>query len=292
MNNCSQYNRTQVIYPILNIRAEEEVLLAVLDDLPIASGKGPEQVFKAMIADSDVWVPVLSALHPQSTLMKHPNVLTATNALQQLSSPRHRSKLPVSFFLDMKGEDLRRLAKMCAVASSLDPEATEKKPDDWMADFSKDQAAAQSFCDQFARLQKTILFLEAVTKNIVVISDAKLIISEVNKRKKLKTTIILGVAAHGSYWGSLCSLIDSGKAIECAQESVVFTNIARLCMKEEVAVSQTQVEVVASDSEDLQESKEDGSTERTAAEILGLLKSKGLSKLEDACTNLLQRIKI
>ena len=260
--------------------------MALLDDIPVAGDKRPEEIFKAMIYDSDIWVPILSALHPQSTLMEHPNVLTATNALQQLSSPLQRSKLPVSFFLDMKGEDLRRLAKLCALASSLDPEVTEKKPDDWMADFSKDRATAQSFCDQFARLQKTILFLEAVTKNIMVISDAQLIISEVNKRKKVKTTIILGVAAHASYWGSLRSLIDSGKAIEWAQESVVFTNIARLCMKEEVAVSQTQVEVVASDSEDLQESKEDGRTERTAAEILGLLKSKGLPKLEEACTNL------
>ena len=261
--------------------------MAVLDDLPMAGEKGPEQIFKAMIADSDVWVPVLSALHPQSTLMEHPNVLTATNAMQQLSSPLQRSKLPVSFFLDMKGEDLRRLAKLCAVTSSfLDPEVTEKKPDDWIADFSKDQATAQSFCDQFARLQKTISFLEAVTKDIVVISDAQLIISEVNKRNKVNTTIILGVAAHGSYWGSLRSLIDSGKAIEWAQESVVFTNIARMCIEEEIAVSHTQVEVVASDSEVCQESKEDGSTERTAAEILGLLKSKGLPKLEEACSNL------
>ena len=272
------------VHLILNIRGREEVLLAMLDDIAMPDDKETAKIFNAMISDSDVWLPVLSALHPQSSLMEHPKVLTATNALQQLFVPLQRSKLPVAFFLDIKDEKTRLLAEFCVLSS----EDKERNTDDWVADFLKDKETAQSFCDQFTKLEQTIRFLERVTMGIVVMSDAELLIREVNNRKKVNTSITLEVAGQGSYWGLLCSLIDSGKSIARAQESVVFTNIARMGIKEEIAGSQMQVEMAASGSEFWEESNADGSIENTAAEILGLLKSKGLPKFEEACSNLFE----
>ena len=280
---CQQIH---VVHLILNIRGEEEVLSAMLDDMTMPDEKETAKIFNAMISDSDVWLPVLSALHPKSSLMEHPKVLTATNALQQLFVPRQRSQLPVAFFVDMKDETPRVLAEFCVLSSFLYSEDTERNTDDWIADFLKDKETAQSFCDQFTKLEQTIRFLERVTMGIVVMSDAQLLIREVNNRKKVKTSTTLEVARHGSYWGSLRSLIDSEKAIALARKSVVFTNIARMCIIEGIAGSQTQVETAASGSEFWQESKADGSTENTAAEILGLLKSKGLPKFEEACSSL------
>lgn len=272
------------VHLILNIRGREEVLSAMLDDIAMPDDKETAKIFNAMISDSDVWLPVLSALHPQSSLMEHPKVLTATNALQQLFVPRQRSKLPVAFFLDIKDEKTRVLAEFCVLSS----EDKERNTDDWVADFLKDKETAQSFCDQFTKLEQTIRFLERVTMGIVVMSDAELLIREVNNRKKVNTSITLEVTGQGSYWGLLCNLIDSGKSIAWAQESVVFTNIARMCIKEEIAGSQKQVEMAASGSEFWEESKTDGSIGNTAAEILGLLKSKGLPKFEEACSNLFE----
>ena len=258
----------------------------MLDDIAMPDDKETAKIFNAMISDSDVWLPVLSALHPQSSLMEHPKVLTATNALQQLFVPRQRSQLPVAFFLDMKDEKPRLLAEFCVLSSFLYSEDTERNIDDWIEGFLKDKEMAQSFCDQFTKLEQTIRFLERVTMDTVVMSDAELLIREVNKRKQAKFSTNLEVAGQGSYWGSLCSLVDSEKAIGQAQESVVFTNIARMCIKEEIAGSQTQVKMTASGSDFVQKSKADGSTENTAAEILDLLKSKGLPKFEETCSNL------
>ena len=75
---CQQIH---VVHLILNIRGKEEVLSARLDDMAMPDEKETAKIFNAMISDSDVWLPVLSALHPQSSLMEHPKVLTATNAL-------------------------------------------------------------------------------------------------------------------------------------------------------------------------------------------------------------------
>ena len=280
---CQQIH---VVHLILNIRGKEEILSAMLDDIAMPDDKETARIFNAMISDSDVWLPVLSALHPQSSLMEHPKVLTATNALQQLFVPRQRSQLPVAFFLDMKDEKSRLLAEFCVLSSFLYSEDTERNTDDWISEFLKDKETAQSFCDQFTKLEKTVRFLDRVTIGIVVMSDAKLLIREVNNRKKVKNSTTLEDTGRDSYWGSLRSLIDSEKAIARPQESVVFTNIARMCIKEEIAGSQKEVEMAASGSELWQESKADGSTENTATEILGLLKSKGLPKFEEACSNL------
>ena len=58
----------------------------MLDDMAMPDEKETAKIFNAMISDSDVWLPVLSALHPQSSLMEHPKVLTAQMHCSSYSS--------------------------------------------------------------------------------------------------------------------------------------------------------------------------------------------------------------
>ena len=253
----------------------------MLDDISLPAQQGHEQVFKAMISDSEVWIPVLSALHPLGTLTKHPKVLAATIALQQLTDPLGRSALPVAFFLGLRDEDLCLLANYCGLAFSPESDVAGKMQDELMMDFSKSRETAKTFWERFSNLEKTINFLQAVTKDFVVISDAKSLVSEVNKRKEVKASATLKSAVDDAFWGSLRCLIDSEKSIIRLQGSIIFANITRMCLREEFARSQTLSEDVTSVEEALQEFPQ-----RAAAEILRLIGGKGLPKFKEACTNL------
>lgn len=255
--------------------------MVVLDDISLPAQQGHEQVFKAMISDSEVWIPVLSVLHPLCTLTKHPKVLAATIALQQLTDPLGRSALPVAFFLGLRDEDLCLLANYCALAFSPDSDVPGKMQDELMMDLSESRETAKTFWERFSNLEKTINFLQAVTKDFVVISDAKSLVSEVNKRKEVKASATLKSAVDDAYWESLQCLIDSEKSIIHLQGSIIFANITRMCLREEFAGSQTLSEDVTSVDEALQEFPQ-----RAAADILRLIGGKGLPKFKEACTNL------
>ena len=255
--------------------------MVVLDDISLPAQQGHEQVFKAMISDSEVWIPVLSVLHPLCTLTKHPKVLAATIALQQLTDPLGRSALPVAFFLGLRDEDLCLLANYCALAFSPESDVPGKMQDELMMDLSESRETAKTFWERFSNLEKTINFLQAVTKDFVVISDAKSLVSEVNKRKEVKASATLKSAVDDAYWESLQCLIDSEKSIIHLQGSIIFANITRMCLREEFAGSQTLSEDVTSVDEALQEFPQ-----RAAADILRLIGGKGLSKFKEACTNL------
>ena len=253
----------------------------MLDDIPLPAQQGHEHVFKAMISDSEVWIPVLSALHPLCTLMKHPKVLAATIALQQLTDPLGRSALPVAFFLGLRDEDLCLLANYCALAFSPGSDVPAKMQDELMMDLSKSRETAKTFRERFSNLEKTINFLQAVTKDFVVISDAKSLVSEVNKRKEVKASATLKSAVDDAYWGSLQCLVDSEESIIHLQGSIIFANITRMCLREEFAGSQTLSEDVTNVNEALQQFPQ-----RAAADILRLIGGKGLPKFKEACTNL------
>ena len=252
--------------------------------MPIEQGR--EEIFKAMISSSEIWFPVLSALHPLSKLMKHPNVLAAIDVLQQFTVPRQRYELPVSFFLGLKDKELHLLAKFCALAFSLESKVEPNKVVHWTTEFSKERETAQTFHEQFSKLEQTIHFLDVVSKDIVAISDTESLIREVNKRKKVKTTTTLKDVVDADYWGSLRKLIDTEEATTWLEGSVIFANVARICLTEAFAASQMVVEKAVDTPEILPEFKPESNKEHTAAEILCLLESKGLLQFKEACTNL------
>ena len=245
-----------------------------------------EEIFKVMISTSDVWLLLLSALHPQSTLVQHPKVVAVTDAMQALTVPLERHRLSVAFFLGLNEEELKLLAKFCALASSVELTVEQHNVDDWMVLFSAESRTAQTFRERLSKLEQTIHFLKRVSKGIVVVSDAVPLICEVNKIKRVANTTTIKDVHDVHYWGTLRSLIDSEDATTQVQGSVVFTNVARTCLAEEFAATQTAVEEAVDIPEVYSECKSEGNAEHTAAKILCLLESKGIELFRAACANL------
>lgn len=274
----------------------------MLETIQIPSTEGIVGTLKAMISDSEVWLPILRALHPESILIGHPNILTVRDALKWVTNPQQRQHLPLRFFLQLTDEDVNLLARFCAFTSSLEANCqqhehdtkyhtTQHEVDALSNHLRAEQSAAQAFSEQFSKLEQTIRFLERVSKEIVTVSDAHFLIKEVNRRKKLRSTITLKDALDVNFWGELRSLIESEEGTTQLQGSVMFANVARRCLKEDVTARQTAVEKVVDMPDIDPESMVANAEQHTAAEILSLLENKGLPQFEEALTDLFDKNK-
>lgn len=248
-----------------------------LIQMPVDGGKDYEQIFKMMFAHNEVWLPVLNALHPKSRLLEHPSVKAVMDALQWLTHPQQRQCLRVDFFLNLKDEEINLLATFCALVSSEEPTIKQALVDEWKTQLSLAHKTAQTFDEQSSKLEHTIRFLQKVSKGIVVVSDADILIREVNKRKKEKNNATLKDVLDVNYWGTLDKLIDSEGTTTEVQECIVFCNVAHMCLAN-AFVSSEAVEELDDSLDVLPESKAD--------EMLGLLESNGLQQFKEACSNL------
>lgn len=280
-----------MIYSILIFSAEEEVLLLLLEPIQMPGAGDVEGILKAIMSTSDIWLPILKTLHPRSVVMRHPKVLAVADALKCLMNAHQRLDLPLRFFLPLADEEINLLARFCAFASPLEKNVQQHEVDGWTKQLTTAQSAAKTFSEQFSKLERTIRFLESVSKGIVAVSDAQFLISEVNKRKKLMNTTTLKDILDGNFWGELRRLIESEEGTTQLQASVMFANVARRCLTEEVTASQAAVEVVV-DMPDVNPGyKVQNTTEHTAAEILFLLEREGMRRFKEEITNLFDKSK-
>ena len=245
--------------------------------MPAEGGKDYEQIFKVMFSHSEVWLPLLSALHPKSRLSEHPSVKAVMDALQWLTHPQQRQHLRVDFFLNLKDGEVNLLAMFCALVSSEESTIQQVSVDQWKKQLSLARESAQTFDEQFSKLEHTIRFLQEVSKGIVVVSDADSLICEVNKRKKGKNNASLKDVLDVNYWATLDKLIYSEGATMQVRECILFCNVARMCLTN-VFVSSEAVEELTDSPDGLPESKAD--------EVLRLLEGKGLQQFKEACSNL------
>ena len=266
--------------PNLLIRAKEELLWSTLDliQMPAEGGKAYEEIFKVMSSHSEVWLPLLTALHPKSKLLEHPSVKAVMEALQWLIDPQQRRDVRMDFYLNLKGEEVNMLATYCALVSSEESNVDQVNVDKWITQLSLARTSAQNFDDQFSKLEHTIRFLQEVSKGIVVISDAESLFHEVNKRKKEKNNATLTDVLAVDYWGTLGTLTDCEGTTTKLSKCIIFRNIARMCLRNVLTSSETEVEDLAGSADDLPESKAD--------EVLRLLENKGLQQFKEACTYL------
>ena len=246
--------------------------------MPAEGGKAYEEIFKVISSHSEVWLPLLSALHAKSRLLEHCSVKAVMEALQWLIHPQQRQDLRVDFYLNLKEEEVNLLATYCALVSSDESKIDQVYVDEWIAQLSSARTSAQTFSEQFSKLERTIRFLQEVSKGIVVVSDAEPLIREVNKRKREKNNATLTDVLDVNYWGTLGSLTDcEGTTIKWS-ECIIFRNVARMCLRNVFTSSETEVEELAGSADDLPESKAD--------EVLRLLESKCLQQFKEACIHL------
>lgn len=243
--------------------------------MPAEGGKAYEEIFKVMSSHSEVWLPLLSALHPKSRLLEHPSVKAVMEALQWLIHPQQRQHLRVDFYLNLKDEEVNLLATYCALLSSQESKIDKGNVDEWIARLSSARTSAQTFDEQFSKLEHTIRFLQEVSNGIVVVSDADSLICEVNKRKKEKNNTTLTDVLDVNYWGTLGRLIDCEGTTTKLSECIIFCNVARMCLTNVFTSSEAEVGELADSTDNLPESKAD--------EVLRLLESKGLQQFKEAC---------
>lgn len=237
-----------------------------------------EELLKAMISSSELWLPLLSAVHPKSILLRQPTVSAALNALWCLRDEQQRQSLRVKFLTTLNGDAISLLAAYCVLGSC--PESTtvdQNKREEWKALLSLGCKRAKSFFERFAKVEQTIRFLQNVCEGCVVISDVETIIKEVNNRKKVRDVATLKDALDVSFWGTLDKLIGFSDTATKVRESIIFTNVAHLCLKENLASSQRALGKEADSSDDLPEYQ--------AAEVLHILENDGLRQFGEACTS-------
>ncbi|XP_068731188.1 uncharacterized protein [Montipora capricornis] len=257
--------------------AKEELILSILEliQMPPEGGKAYEEICKVISSHSEVWLPLLSALHAKSGLLEHPSVKTVLEALQSLIHPDQRQELHVDFYLNLKDDEVYLLATYCALVESEESRIDQVNVDEWMTQLSLARTSAHTFDEQFSKLEHTIRFLQEVSKGIAVISDADSLIREVNKRKREKKNTTLADVLAVDYWGTLGTLTDCEGTTTKLSECIIFRNVARVCLTNLFTSSETEVEELAGSVQDLPESKAD--------EVLHLLESKVLQQFKEAC---------
>lgn len=243
--------------------------------MPPEGGKAYEEICKVISSHSEVWLLLLSALHPKSGLLEHPSVKAVLEALQWLIHPHQRQELHVDFYLNLKDDEVSLLATYCALVKSEESRINQVNVDEWMTQLSLARTSAQTFDEQFSKLEHTIRFLQEVSKGIAVISDADSLIREVNKRKREKKNATLADVLAVDYWGTLGTLTDCEGTTIKLSECIIFRNVARMCLANLFTSSETEVEELAGSVQDLPKSKAD--------EVLRLLESKGLQQFKEAC---------
>ena len=246
--------------------------------MPPEGGKAYEEIFKVISSHCEVWLLLLSALHPVSGLLEHPSVKAVLEALQWLINPQQRQNVRVDFYLNLKKEEVNLLATYCALVSSNESKIDQGNVNEWIAQLSSARTSAENFGEQFSKLEHTIRFLQEVSKGIVVVSDAESLIREVNERKTGKNNATLKDILGMNYWGTLRNLTDCEGTTTKLSECIIFRNVARMCLRNHFTTSETKLEELAGSADDLPESKAD--------EVLRLLESKGLQQFQKICISL------
>ena len=256
-------------------------MLALLDSISVPVEGSPDKILKTMIDYSDGWVALLLVINPQrSRLLEDPKLLAIKGALDFLKDPQQRCQLPVDFLLRLEDGEIDLLAKFCAMASpvvsSLDSNVQESKEDNWVSQFMLDRRQAQNFFQLFLELERTIHFVEEVSRDIAFVCDLHSLTMELNNRKKERNKTTLNDVRDVNYWGVLHALIALEEGIREVRDSVVFTNVARSCLKEALPTAQS-----------LAESEVKSSNMQTTAGILSLITIKGLQQFKEACASII-----
>ena len=271
------------------VRAEEEVLLVLMDLIPVPSKGKMEEILDNMISFSEDWLILLSAVHSQSRLLQHPTLAAVHHSLQSLTDPQRRRQFPVNFFSRLDDSKISLLAKFCTLASPLVPSVAlnvHQCDDYWMSQFKSDQESARYYSQLFLELEKTINLVEKVSKGIVTVSDVHLLMDELNRRKKeWSATTSLKDVFDTNYWGKLHALIDLAKPIGPVSESAMFTNVARSCVTLAFSTVESQMEVGLNVDVD-SDSKAESCKVKTAAEILFLIEGRGFQQFKEASANI------
>ena len=247
--------------------------LLELVELPTnqSSQSNLEEVLQKMVETNDVWLFLLRILRPTSELHSHAKIRTIVWALESLEHLIVTHESRVGYLLELKETDTTTLAQFCNLldASKRD-QPGDMDENRWKEKFNTDWKKARNFQETFSKVERSIQFVLKVVDGIAKVTGAPELIQEINRRKKFSQKSLKEVL-DGSYWDSLLPLVESAEVVDKLQHSTFFFNIARAFLTDENGESIVNAEC------------------SSAGQVMELLSSKGIERLQKACNPLFAR---
>ena len=230
-----------------------------------------EEVLKKMVEINDVWLFLLRILRPTSELHRHAKVRKIVWALDRFENLIEAHESRVGYLLELKEADTATLAQFCTLLDA----SVRDSPDDmdeigWKEKIYTDWKKARNFQETFSKMERSIQFVLKVVDGTAKVTDAPELSQEINKRKKFSQKSLKEVL-DGSYWGSLLPLAESAEVLDKLQNSTFFFNIARAFLTDENGELIMNAESTS------------------AGQVMELLSSKGIERLQNTCNPLFSR---
>ena len=255
-------------------RAHWELLVYLLELAKIPANQSDvEEVLKKMLPMKEVWFFLLRMLKPTSKLHSLPEVKVVVSALKSFRTLIVEHNVRVGYLLQLQEAETTSLAKLCSLIDASEGKLSEqcRSESTWKNEIWSDCKKALKFQETFSKMEHSIQFVQTVVDGVAEIGDVAELSKEINKRKKFSSKS-LNEVLDDSYWGSLLfPLIESAEVLYNLQQSTFFFNIARAVLKTE---NGGMVRIPESGSAD---------------QVMQLLSSKGIERLQKACNPLFDR---
>lgn len=259
---------------IFKPRAHWELLVYLLEFVKLPTNPSDvEEVLKKMLQMQEVWFFLLRILKPTSKLHSLAKVKVVVSTLTSLRALIVEHNIRVGFLLQLQETETTSLAKLCSLVDASEGKLSEQCSSEltWKSEICSDIEKAHKFQETFSKMERSIQFVQTVVNGVAEIEDVAELSKEINKRKKFSNKPLKEVL-DGSYWGSLLfPLIESAEALDNLQRSTFFLNIARALLK-------TENGGIAGNA---------GCS--SADQVMQLLSSKGIERLQKACNPLFDR---
>ena len=238
-----------------------------------ANQNDAEEVLKKILQMKEVWFFLLRILKPTSKLHSLAEVKIVVSALKSLRTSIVDHNIRVGYLLQLQEAEATSLAKFCSLIDASEGKLSEqcRSESTWQNEIWSDCKKALKFEETFSKMEHSIQFVQSVVDGVADIGDAAELSKEINKRKKFSIKS-LNEVLDDSYWGSLLfPLIESAEVLDNLHQSTFFFNIAHALLKTE--------------NGGMARNPESGS----ADQVMQLLSSKGIERLQKACNPLFDR---
>lgn len=232
-----------------------------------------EEVLKKMVQMEEVWFFLLPLLKPTSKLHSLAKVKVVLSALNSLRTLIVEHNIRVGYLLQIQEVEATSLAKLCSLIDTSEGKLPGqcRSESTWKSEIWSDCKKALKFQETFSKMERSIQFVQTVVDGVAEIEDVAELSREINKRMKFSNKSLKEVL-DDSYWGSLLfPLIESTEVLDNLQRSTFFLNIARALLKTENGGMARNAEC------------------GTAEQVMQLLSSKGIERLQKACNPLFDR---
>ena len=232
-----------------------------------------EEVLKKMVQMEEVWFFLLPILKPTSKLHSLAKVKVVVSALKSFRALIVEHSIRVGYLLQIQEAEATTLGKFCSLIDASEGKLPQqcRSESTWKNEIWSDCQKALKFQETFSKMEHSIQFVQTVVGGVAEIEDVAELSKEINKRKKFSNKS-LNEVLDGSYWGSLLfPLIESAEVLDNLQQSTFFFNIACSLLKTENGGMARNAEFGSAD------------------QVMQLLSSKGIERLQKACNPLFDR---